>query len=49
MSLDKKMISPHNELYIANVLVCAHFPSKLAHDTYCLCSITQLFRLLGIV
>ena len=45
MSVDKKMISPHYELYIGNVLVCAHFHSKLAHDTYCLCSITQLFRL----
>jgi len=49
MSMDKKMISPHNEWYIGNVLVCAHFSSKLAHVTYCLCSITQLFRLLGIV
>jgi len=47
--MDKKMISPHNELYIGNVLVCAHFSSKLAHSTYCLCYITQLFRLLGIV
>jgi len=27
---DKKMISPHNEWYIGNVLVCAHFSSKLA-------------------
>jgi len=43
------MISPHNEWYIENVLVCAHFSLKLAHDTYCLSSITQLFRLLGIV
>ena len=25
------------------------FSSKLAHGTYCLCCITQLFRLLGIV
>jgi len=25
------------------------FSSKLAHGTYCLCSIMQLFRLLGIV
>jgi len=49
VSVDKKMIFPHNELYIGNVLVCAHFSSKLAHGTYCLCSITQLFRLLGIV
>jgi len=31
------------------VLVSAHFSAKLAHGTYCLCSITQLFRLLGIV
>ena len=49
VSVDKKMISPHNEWYIGNVLVCAHFSSKLAHGTYCLCSITQLFRLLGTV
>ena len=45
MSVDKKMISPHNERYIGNVLVCARFSSKLAHGTFCLCSITQLFRL----
>jgi len=43
------MISPHNEWYIGNVLVWAHFSSKLAHGTYYVCSITQLFRLLGIV
>jgi len=43
-----KMISPHNKWYIGNVLVCAHFSSKQAHYSYCLCSITQLFRLLGI-
>jgi len=43
------MISPHNEWYNGNVLVSAHFSSKLAHGTYCLRSITQLFRLLGIV
>jgi len=43
------MISPHNEWYIGNALVCAHFSSKLANGTYCLCSITQLFRLLGII
>ena len=49
VSMNKKMISPHNEWYIGNVLVCAHLSSKLAHGTYCLCSITQLFRLLGIV
>jgi len=48
VSVEKKMISPHNELYIENVLVYAYFSSKLAHDTYCLRSITQLFRLLGI-
>ena len=48
VSVDKKMISPHNEWYIGNVLVCAHFTSKLAHDTYCLCSIMQLLRRLGI-
>ena len=47
--MDKKMISPHNEWYIENVLVCAHFSSKLAHCTYCLRSITQLFRLYGIL
>ena len=47
--MDKKMISPYNEWYIGNVLGCAHFSSQLAHGTYCLCSITQLFRLLGIV
>jgi len=49
MSMDKKMIFPHYEWYIGNVLVCAHFSSKLAHGTNWLCSITQLFRLLGIV
>jgi len=49
VSVDKKTISPHDEWYIGNVLVCAHFCLKLAHDTYCLFSITQLFRLLGIV
>jgi len=43
------MSSPHNEWYIGNVLICAHFPSKLAHGTFCFSSITQLFRLLGIV
>jgi len=43
------MISPHNEWFIGNILVCAHFSPQLAHDTYCLCSIAQLFRLLGIV
>jgi len=43
------MTSPQNEWYIDNVLVGAHFSSKLAHGTYCLCSVTQLFRLLGIV
>jgi len=42
------MISPHNEWYIGNVVVCAHFSLKLAHGTYCVCSITQLFILLGI-
>jgi len=47
--MDKKMIFPHNEWYIGNVLVIAHFSSKLAHGTYCICSITQLFRLLLIV
>jgi len=49
MSMDKKMIPPQNEWYIGNVLVCAHFSSKLAHGTYWVCSITQLLRLLGIV
>jgi len=49
VSMDKKMISPHNEWSIENIMVCAHFSSKLAHGTYCLCSITQLFRLLAIV
>ena len=49
MSVDNKRISPYNEWYIGNVLVCAHFSSKLAHGTNCVCSITQLFRLLGIV
>ena len=47
--MDKKMITPNNEWYIGNVLVCVHFSLKLAHGTYCLCSITQLFKLLGIV
>jgi len=37
VSMDKKMISPHNEWYIGNVLVCAHISLKLAHGTYCLC------------
>jgi len=45
----RKWFFPHNELYIGNVLVCAYFSSKLAHGTYCLCSITQLFRLIWIV
>ena len=48
MSVDKKMISPHNEWYTENVLVCAHFSSKLAHGTYCLYSITKLYRRLNI-
>ena len=30
VSVDKKIISPHNESYIENVLVCAHFSSKQA-------------------
>ena len=47
--MDKKMIFPHTEWYIGNVLVCAHFSSTLTHGTYCLRSITQLFRLSGIV
>jgi len=34
VSMDKKMISPHNEWYIGNVLVCAHFSSKLAHGRF---------------
>ena len=33
VSVDKKMISPYNEWYIGDVLVCAHFSSKLAHGT----------------
>jgi len=49
VSVDTKMISPHNEWYIGNALVCAHFSSKLACGTYWLCSITQLIRRLGIV
>jgi len=49
VSVDKKMIFPLNEWYIGNVLICAHFSSKQAYGTYCLCSITQLFWLLGIV
>ena len=28
------MMSPHNEWYIGNVPVCAHFSSKLAHGTH---------------
>jgi len=36
-------------LIMNSILVCAHFSSKLAHGTYCLCSITQLFRLFRIV
>ena len=47
--MNKKMISPHNELFFGNVLVCVHFSSKLAYGTYSLCSITQLLKLLGIV
>jgi len=27
------MIFPHNEWYIGNVLLCAHFSLKLAHGT----------------
>jgi len=46
---EQKMISPHNEWYIGNILGCALLSSKLAHGIYCLCFITQLFRLLGIV
>ena len=49
VSEDKKMISPCNEWYSGNVLVCARFSLKLAHGTCCLSSIKQLFRLLGIV
>jgi len=49
VSVDKKRISPHNEWYIGNVLGFAHFSLKLAHGTYCVCSITHLFRLLGII
>jgi len=33
---------------LENVLVCAHFSSKLAHGTYSLSFIMQLFRLFGI-
>jgi len=33
VSVDKKLISPQNEGYIGNVLVCAHFSLKLAHGT----------------
>jgi len=36
-------------LIVNGILVCAHFSSKQSHGTYCLCSITQLFRLLGVV
>jgi len=39
------MVSPNNEWYIGNVPVYEHFSSKLAYGTYCVCSITQLFRL----
>ena len=42
VSVDKKMNFPHNEWYIGNVLVFAHFSSKLTHVTYCLCSITVI-------
>jgi len=28
------MISPHNEWYVGNVLVCAHLSSKPAQGTY---------------
>jgi len=49
VSVDKKMGSPLNEWYIVNVLICAHLSSKEAYGTYCLCSITQLLRILGIV
>ena len=43
------MISPCNEWYIGNVLVCARFSLKLAHVTCCLSFIKQLFRHLRIV
>ena len=33
VSMDKKMISPLNEYYIGNVLICAHFSSKQAYGT----------------
>ena len=33
-SVDKKMISPHYEWYIGNVLVCAQLFSKLAPIVY---------------
>jgi len=44
------MISPHNEWYIRNVLVCAHFSSKLAHGTFVhivyalLCSYLDIYK-----
>jgi len=42
------MISPLNEWYIGNVLVCAHFSSNLTHGTYCLCmlyyAVIETFR-----
>jgi len=36
VSVDKKIISLHNERYIGNVLVLSHFSSKLAHTWYLL-------------
>jgi len=31
----QKIIPSHNKWDIENVLVCAHFSSKLTHGTYC--------------
>jgi len=48
VSVDKKMISPHNEWYNWKCSGMCTFFFKTS-TWYCLCSITQLFRLFGIV
>ena len=36
VSVDKKMIFPHNEWYIGNFLVCAHFfKTSTLYNVYC--------------
>jgi len=38
------MISSHKDWYIGNVLVCAHFSSKLAHGPYYIVYKNSLLR-----